>query len=653
MISKENIEKIKDAMRIEEVVGDFVQLKKRGVNMLGLCPFHNEKTPSFTVSPAKGIYKCFGCSEAGTAIDFVMKHEHYTYPQALKYLAGKYSIEVEEVEQSAEQIAAENEREGLYSVSAYAQKYYQKNLESEEGKAVGLSYFRERGYNQATIDKFQLGYATADWDELFRQASIEGYKKDYLVKTGLCIEKEDKVYDRFRQRVIFPIHNISGRVLGFGARILISDKNQPKYVNSPESDIYNKSEVLYGIFFAKNSILKKDNCFLVEGYTDVISMHLAGIENVVSSSGTSLTIGQIKLIKRFTNNITILYDGDAAGIKASFRGIDMIVEEGMNVRIVLFPDGEDPDSFSRSRGSSEVQEFIQSHTQNFITFKSELLSKEAKGDPVKQAELVKDIVQTISLIPDQITRLFYVRECSAKLDVQEQVLINEVNKFRRKKYYKESDARDDIPTSTLPKPEAQIAPKDDFDVHQERELLRLLINYGKLDFVPEDANVTLEAEKNQEAEKTNVAQFLISIIDDEEISFNNPIFQEIIKEYVNSLTLGIIPGEQFFVNHSNEEIKNTTIDLLTQIYTLSPNYFNKHKISVPLEDDPLVLSKGIISALYSLKIRKTESKMKLILDELKANPEDEIQVGLLQKRLMKLKAISNQLNLELGRIVAK
>ncbi|MCK4408075.1 MAG: DNA primase, partial [Bacteroidales bacterium] len=403
MISPETISAIFETARIEEVIGDFVNIKKRGVNYIGLCPFHNEKTPSFTVSPSKGIYKCFGCGKGGNSVNFIMEHERYSYPEALKYLAKKYNIEIEEEEQTPEQLQALDEQEGLYFVSTFAQKYFTENLfKKDEGKAIGLTYFKERDFTESTIKKFQLGYGIDKWDDFTQQALSSGYKIDYLIKTGLTISKENKHYDRFRGRVLFPIHNLSGKVIGFGGRILSSEKSKAKYVNSPESDIYNKSKVLYGIYFSRNAIINKNNCFLVEGYTDVISLHQAGIENVVASSGTSLTTDQIKLIKRYTPNITILYDGDEAGVKASFRGIDMILEEGMNVRIVLFPEGEDPDSYARNNHASEVQEFISKKAEDFISFKTNLLIKETKNDPIKKAALIKEIVKTIALIPDGI-----------------------------------------------------------------------------------------------------------------------------------------------------------------------------------------------------------------------------------------------------------
>ncbi|NTW25486.1 MAG: DNA primase, partial [Lentimicrobium sp.] len=439
MIPRDTIQSIIDTANIEEVVGDFVQLKKRGVNLLGLCPFHNERTPSFTVSPAKGIYKCFGCGKAGNSVNFVMEHEKYSYPEALRYLANKYGIEIEEQEPSPEERQLDTERDSLFSLNLFAQKFYTQTLhESEEGKAIGLSYFIERGFREDIIQKFQLGYSPQAWDAFTQFALKNGYAEKHLVDSGLTISKDGKLYDRFRERVMFPIHNLTGKVIGFGGRILTSDKTKPKYVNSPESEVYNKSKSLYGIWLARNSIVARDNCFLVEGYTDVISLNQAGIENVVASSGTSLTTEQIKLISKYTRNITILYDGDPAGIKASFRGIDMILEQGMNVKIVLFPDGEDPDSYARKHRSADVEAFIATASSDFIAFKTRLLLGETNNDPIKKAGLIHEIIQTISLIPDTIIRPLYIRECSEIMGIAEQTLMTELNRLLGKKARKES-----------------------------------------------------------------------------------------------------------------------------------------------------------------------------------------------------------------------
>ncbi|MBM3437254.1 MAG: DNA primase, partial [Bacteroidetes bacterium] len=466
MITRDTVQTILETARIEEVVGDFVNLRKRGVNLLGLCPFHNEKTPSFTVSPVKGIYKCFGCGKAGNSVNFVMEHEHYTYPEALRFLAKKYNIEIEEAEQTPEQIQEINEKESLYAVTAFAQKFFTEQLlQTEEGKSVGLTYFKDRDFRVNTIELFQLGYSPDAWEAFTKTALKNGFNMGYLTRSGLTIEKDGKHFDRFSARVIFPIHNLSGRVIGFGGRILKKDDKKAKYINSPESDIYNKSQVLYGIYFARNSIIKKNNCLLVEGYTDMISLFQAGFENVVASSGTSLTTDQIRLIKRYTPNITILYDGDEAGLKASFRGIDMILEQGMNVKIVVFPEGDDPDSFVRNHRTIEVEEFLAAEANDFIRFKTNILLREAQGDPIKKAELIKDIVQSISQIPDQIIRSVYVKECSVMMEMAEQTLMNEMNKLLRKKF--KATTGQVLPEEILQPPEQPAEKQIEVDYHDK------------------------------------------------------------------------------------------------------------------------------------------------------------------------------------------
>ncbi|MCB9000212.1 MAG: DNA primase, partial [Bacteroidales bacterium] len=431
MIDQATIEKIFETADIVEVISEFVQLKKAGSNYKGLSPFSNEKTPSFMVSPAKGIYKDFSSGKGGNAVGFLMEIEKLSYPDALRYLARKYNIPIVEKEKTAEEVQQENERESLLVVSAFAQKYFSHNLlESAEGKAIGLKYLTERGIREDIIDKFQLGYSFNERDAFSQEAKKKGYKTDYLTKTGLSIEKNGSLFDRFAGRVMFPIHGISGTVIGFGGRTLRSDKETAKYLNSPESEIYHKSKVLYGLYFAKKAIVNSEICYLVEGYTDVLSMHQAGIENVVASSGTALTVEQIRLIKRFTQNITIIYDGDEAGIKASFRGIDLVLEEGLNVRVLLLPDGEDPDSFSKKHSASELKAFIKENEKDFITFKSQILLKETVNDPVRKANLITDIVRSISVIPQAITRAVYIRECSTMLEVDEKILLSEVQKIR-------------------------------------------------------------------------------------------------------------------------------------------------------------------------------------------------------------------------------
>ena len=434
MIDQLTIDRINEAAHIEDVVGDYVTLRKRGVNLLGLCPFHNEKTPSFTVSPAKGIFKCFGCGKGGNSVHFIMEHEQLSYVEALKYLARKYHIEVVEKEMTPEEEAARNDRESMLLVNEYAQKYFTNILHNHiDGKAVGLGYFRERGFRDDIIRKFQLGYCLDEKDGFTKDALKSGYKKEFLVKTGLTIEGENNyVADRFRGRVMFPVHSLSGKVLAFGGRILKKDEKLAKYVNSPESEIYHKSNELYGIFFAKQAIVRHDRCYLVEGYTDVISMFQSGIENVVASSGTSLTPGQIRLIHRFTENVTVLYDGDPAGIKASIRGIDLLLEEGLNIKVLLLPDGDDPDSFARKNNASDFIRFVEENSVDFIRFKTSLLLNEVGNDPIKRAGLVQDIVRSIAIIPNQLIRSEYVKECSTLLDVNEQMLYHEIAKIKNK-----------------------------------------------------------------------------------------------------------------------------------------------------------------------------------------------------------------------------
>ncbi|HBZ35634.1 MAG TPA: DNA primase, partial [Rikenellaceae bacterium] len=454
MISKSTIDKILDTAQIVDVINDFVTLKKRGANYIACCPFHNEKTPSFSVSPSKGIFKCFGCGKAGNVVNFIMEHEQLGYVEALKYLGRKYGIEVTDQEESAEEQQNRLKSESLMVVSQFASEFYSNTLwNSPSGQAIGLTYFKERGFSEKTIRKFMLGWAPSERDALSNAAIRTGYKKEYLVSAGLSIETENgKLFDRFYERVIFPIHSVSGKVIAFGGRTLKTDKSTAKYINSPESEIYVKSKSLYGIFFAKSAISKFQNCYLVEGYTDVLSLHQAGVENVVASSGTSLTSDQIRLIRRFSPAVTILYDGDAAGIKASIRGIDMLLEEGLQVKVVLFPDGEDPDSFARSHSPEELKEFLKDSEQDFITFKSNLLAEEARQDPLKKVQLISDVVASIAVIPDAISRSVYIEDCSRRLNIDEKVLVQEVRRIRQKKQY-------GVYSQTLPSEERRYAPE--------------------------------------------------------------------------------------------------------------------------------------------------------------------------------------------------
>jgi len=649
LINPNTIQTIFETARIDEVVGDFVNLKKRGVNLIGLCPFHDEKTPSFTVSPAKGIYKCFGCGKGGNAVKFVMEHEHYSYPEALKYLAQKYGIEIEEEKQTPEQLQALDEKESLFNVTAFAQKYFSDNLfNKNEGKAIGLSYFKsKRQFSEATIKKFELGYCIDKWADFTEYATKNAYKLKYLVKSGLTIAKNDNHFDRFAARIMFPIHNLTGKVIGFGGRILSSEKSKAKYVNSPESEIYNKSKVLYGIYYSKNSIINKDNCLLVEGYTDVISLHQAGIENVVSSSGTSLTKDQIKLIKRYSKNITILYDGDPAGIKASFRGIDMILEEGLNVRIVLFPDGEDPDSYAMDHSSSEVEKFIVDNAVDFISFKTNLLLEETKNDPIKKAGLIKEIVNTIALIPDGIFRSIYVKECSNLMDTPEQTLMNELNKIIRKRFSDKNKfaGQEILPEQTIISPETKTPEIESTLENQERELIRILLMHGTKDIF---FTVLNEDDRNVEV-AIKIAEYIIFDIRNDELSFNNPDYQMIFDEIASEIDKGIFHDEKYFVNHHDENILKIAVDILSSQYELSENW-KKHRILVKTENN--MLKYAVTSTLFSLKAKKLDLLITENQKELKkAKTEEDLLI--LQHKHIELKKKSLLINKQLSRIIIK
>ncbi len=648
MIKPDTIQNILDAVRIEEVINDFVPLKKRGVNYLGLCPFHNEKTPSFVVSPSKGIFKCFGCGKSGNAVGFIMEHEHYSYPEALKYLANKYGIEVEEEEMTPEMKEEFDERERMFLLNGFMSEHFQKNLlETEDGKAIGLTYLKERGFLEATIKKFQLGYAANAWEEYSGYALRNGYKKDILVKTGLSIEKDGKLIDRFKGRVIFPIHNLTGKVIGFGGRILTSEKKTAKYLNSPESEIYNKSKSLYGIYFAKSAIAKADNCYLVEGYTDVISLHQAGIENVVASSGTSLTVEQIKLIKRFTNNITILYDGDTAGIKASFRGIDLILEQGMNVKIVLFPEGEDPDSYVRSHRKSEIDEFITKQSSDFITFKTKLLLEETLGDPGKKAELIKEIVLSVSKIPDGITRNVYIKECSAVMDIPEQTLMNELNKLLRQKYRTRLKKRD-IPEvdveETVDKEKLRQIEIDPFGTRNiEKEVLRLALLYGN-----RIINVTsIDIETNETVvTETDVSSYIVNEIKDDKIKFENEVYQKIIDIISEKVSKKQPVSEKEFINVEDNEIASAVIDVLATPYELSKNW-EKHKIFVETEESDL--SNTVVKTVLSLRVKNILREIKKLQENLK-NETDHAKQQIIMMEIFALKNVAINIDNELKRV---
>ncbi|MBP7508762.1 MAG: DNA primase, partial [Prolixibacteraceae bacterium] len=563
MIDQGTINKIIDAADIVEVVQDFVSLKKRGVNYLGNCPFHNEKTPSFTVSPGKQIYKCFGCGKGGSSVNFIMEHEHLSYFEALKYLARKYHIEVVEEEESAESIALRNKHESLMIVSNYACEFFTGYLHNEnEGRIVGLSYFRERGIRDDIIKKFQLGYCPDQKDLFTKTALRQGYKMEFLEETGLTVRKDDWMRDRFAGRVIFPFHNLAGRVIAFGGRVLKTDPKVAKYLNSPESEIYHKSKVLYGIYFAKNSISRSDKCYLVEGYTDVISFHQAGIENVVASSGTSLTTDQIRMIRRFTSNITIIYDGDPAGIKASLRGIDMVIEEGINVKVVPLPDGEDPDSFARSMNSSSLIDYILKNETDFIRFKTQLLLRDTANDPVARARLISDIVNSISVIPDAITRSVYIKECSKMLDVSEDILYSEVRKIKYKLSGEEieKERREFIKKSSAPR-QAPIenAAKNPCET-EEKALLRVLIRYFDFDLF------SIENPDNNEIEIIKVGDFIISEIEKDNLISKDEVIKNILEQFKKHYKEEFFNPEKYFTSHADREINSLVSGLLFDKY---------------------------------------------------------------------------------------
>jgi len=655
LIPKQTIDEIFDAAIIEDVVGEFVPLKKRGANLLGNCPFHNEKTPSFTVSPAKGIYKCFGCGKAGNSVNFIMEHEHYSYPEALRFLANKFNIEIEEEELTSEQKEAADERESLYIVSNYAANYFHKQLlESDEGKAIGLSYFLERGFREDIIEKFQLGYNPDGWTAFTDEAEKAGHNLKYLDKSGLTIVKGKKKFDRFKGRVMFPIHNLSGRVLGFGGRILKTEEKAAKYLNSPESEIYHKSKVLYGIYTAKKSISKENICYLVEGYTDVISLYQSGVENVVSSSGTSLTEGQIRLIKRFTQNITILYDGDAAGLKASFRGIDMILKEGLNVRVVLFPEGEDPDSYAKSHTTKELKEYVTSNAQDFIRFKTAVLIKDVGNDPIKKAELVKDIVASIAIIPDQIKRSVYTQECSMLLEIPEQALINETNNILRRNIAKQTkrtsnqQQSQEIPDDLFFPDDFQgeKEQKDGGDLaHWEKEIVRLLVSYGD-----QPIKIEIPGESDEKVfEEVTASVYIVGSINNDSISFENEVYQKVFNFYDEILAQDKLPSHQDFVNHPDQAISQFSIDIFSVEHELSPNW-EKHKIFTITEDKQLSIA--VVNSLFAFQLSKLTQLILKNQEQLKVEKSSDKQLELLQEQI-NLQQIKKQLAAKLGRIILK
>ncbi len=643
MIDRQTIEKILDAAQIVDVIQEFVPLKKRGINYLGLCPFHNEKTPSFTVSPSKEIFKCFGCGKVGNSVNFIMEHEHLSYPEALKYLARKYHIEVVEKELTPEELEKQNERESLLVLTAYAARQFSENLfQTDEGMTVGLSYFRERGFQQNTLKKFEVGYSFERRDAFTRQALDDGYKQDFLIKTGLSIRHEDHLFDRFSGRVMFPIHSLSGQVLGFGGRILKSDVKTAKYVNSPESEIYHKSRIVYGIFQARKAITQEDRCYLVEGYTDVMSLHEAGIENVVASSGTSLTQEQVRLIKRFTPNITILYDGDPAGIKASIRGIDIVLEEGMNVRIVLLPDGEDPDSYSKKVSNAEFINYLKKKETDFIRFKTDLLLEEASGDPVLKANLIRDIVRSIAVIPETITRTVYIKECSTHLEITEAVLYHEVNKLRQARSFQDRNkypGPEDLP---VPPPVIQKQVKQEIvTYYSEKEIIRLLLKFGSAELERKR-----RSEDGQE-EITTVSDYIVKEIISDDLLFDDDICAKIFEEFRFFTQQGIFPGDKLFVKHEDPAISRLSADLLSDSHELSRIWRDKQTF---VETEDMKLKDIVPDVVLKFKSDKIKVRLKEIMSQLQeaAKSGDTERVLALQRKDQNLKVALRMISEKLG-----
>lgn len=702
MIDQPTIDRILDAANIVDVVSEFVTLRKRGINYVGLCPFHTDKTPSFYVSPAKNICKCFACGEGGTAVHFIMKHEQLNYFDALRYLAKKYNIEIQERELTEKEKQKKSDRESMLIVNSWAQQYFTTQLyEHVEGKTVGLRYFAERGFREDTIRKFQLGYSLDQRDALYKEATKSGYKKEFLEKTGLVIAYDNGgVNDRFRGRVIFPVHTLSGKVVAFGGRVLKKDEKTAKYVNSPESEIYHKSNELYGIFFAKQAIVKADCCFLVEGYTDVISMHQAGIENVVASSGTALTQGQIRLIHRFTSNITVLYDGDAAGIKAALRGIDLLLEDGMNVKVVLLPDGEDPDSFARKHNASQFAEFIKQSETDFIRFKTRLLLDDAGNDPIKRSSLITDIIRTVAIIPDNIARSIYIRECSSMMEIDEQVLLNEVNKIRLSKderqstqapppqanispipeytdipgyqpytgeaesflppddnippppppeeYPSEETGPMEVPPMAPPPPQPQMPPQPKRSPYEAYEvtLMKYIVRYGEkvlFDYVDEETNEHIVM---------HVADYIRYDLERDDLTFYTPIFKSMLDEAAEKCKNEGFIANRYFLAHPDPNVSRLAANLISEKYQLS-KYHSKYR---ELEQEEDKLDQLVIREIYAIKdayiihqIKETQLAIKEA--HLKGNED---QVFELMKKLTHLNEIKNVLSKELGeRIVLK
>ena len=645
------VDEIMQTALVEEVIGDFVQLKRAGSNLKGLSPFTDEKTPSFVVSPAKQIFKCFSTGIGGTVVTFLMEKEHFTYPEALRWLADKYGINIPAPrEQTKEELEQISEKESLFVINDFANKHFQKNIQSnKEGKAIGLSYFLERGFTQDTIDQFQLGYCLDISDDFTKAALKKGYKLEYLTKVGLTKQKEDYTFDFYRGRVLFPIHSISGRVLGFGGRTLKNDKKVAKYYNSPESPIYNKSEILYGLYFSKGAIIKYDECLLCEGYTDVISMFQSGVENVVSSSGTSLTREQIRLVKRYTKNLTILYDGDAAGIKASFRGIDLILEEGLNVQVVLFPDGEDPDSFAKNHSLTEIQEMISSKKQDFISFKASVLMDGSENDPIQRSKLIREVVQSVALIPDQITRSVYVQEIAKKFEINENTISNELIKLLRARLTTEqTGSRAFQSPARQPQQEqnaqGETVPKKRPPAFEyELDLIRLMLLFGTREIVI--------ADESEEKQATSVIELIYDELIQDDLKFENPLCKMIFEEFERNLKNQILLSTSYFKNLENQKIVSFVSHLQSSDIELSYNWVDKYKIVTKSEGDDIY--KSVMNSIYNFKYHKVDEVILNIKSRIKSSSgKDEDMLDLLAEQ-MSYEKIKKSLSDKLGRIIIK
>ena len=658
------------AANVVDVISDYITLKRKGANFQACCPFHNEKTPSFVVSPSKGLFKCFGCGKAGNAVTFIMEHENISYPEALKVVAKKYGIEVREKEMTEEDVRRNDNRESMFALNSWIADYFVRymNENEEEGLAVGMSYFRtSRGFSQSTIRKFGLGMCPGKGDKMTTDALKAGYKEEFLVGTGLTIKRESdgRLYDRFRERVIFPIHNISGRIVGFGGRTMRTDKSVAKYQNSPESEIYNKSNELYGLYFAKKAVQLADYAIMVEGYTDVISMHQAGVENVVASSGTSLTIDQIRLIRRFTNNLTIIYDSDPAGIKASLRGIDLVLREGMNVRVVLLPEGDDPDSFARSHSASEVQSYISQHARNFITFKAELLLSEAADDPIKRSAVTKDMVHSIAQIPDTIQRSMFIKECAKLMDVDYNMLIGEVARFRmttlgdseaeafihrqqqqinreNRGYGYNNYNRQQQPVTNAEEAEQRFGemPLAASTQTLEREILYYLLKFGDHNYEIMESGTVIEL---------NVAQEIIRQFDNDGLNFFDPVYNKILELYRAALAQGRFPNQSEIVNHPDPKVCSIAVDILTMDdnYTESAIWSQKEMRSLSESE---MLSTGIPKLFWLYKSKTVMNRIAELNAALANNPTEDEMVKIVLE-LTEMNRLKVTLSNHLGRLI--